>query len=98
MIDALLRIKRIFEPMQLPVDSPKHQGQRKQLVGLLKEKGITNAAVIAALEYVPRHWFMDAGLVSHAYKTKLSHLRLTKPSHIPTRGFSVRTHRRAPRR
>lgn len=70
MIDVLLRIKRIFEPMQLPIDSPKHQGQRKQLVALLKEKGITDAAVIAALEYVPRHWFMDAGLVSHAYKNK----------------------------
>ena len=56
--------------MQHPLDSPKHQGQRMQLVALLKEKGISDPAVIAALEFVPRHWFMDAGLVAHAYKNK----------------------------
>ena len=56
--------------MQLPIDSHKHQGQRMQLVALLKEKGITQLQVIAALEKVPRHWFMDPGLVSHAYKNK----------------------------
>lgn len=58
----------IFDPMQLPLDSPKHQGQRRQLVALLTEKGIADPAVIAALEKVPRHWFMDPGLVTHAYK------------------------------
>lgn len=51
-------------------DTPKHQGQRMQLVRLLKDKGIVNPAVIQALEKVPRHWFMDAGLESHAYKNK----------------------------
>ena len=56
--------------MQYPLDSPKHQGQRMQLVALLKEKGISDPAVIAALEFVPRHWFMDFGLVAHAYKNK----------------------------
>ena len=56
--------------MQHPLDSPKHQGQRMQLVALLKEKGISDPAVIAALGFVPRHWFMDAGLVTHAYKNK----------------------------
>jgi protein-L-isoaspartate(D-aspartate) O-methyltransferase len=63
-------LKCIFDPMQLPIDSPKHQGQRMQLVALLKEKGICHPQVIAALEKVPRHWFMDPGLVSHAYKNK----------------------------
>lgn len=56
--------------MQLPIDSPKHQGQRMQLVSLLKEKGINDSQVIKALESVPRHWFMDPGLVTHAYKNK----------------------------
>ena len=56
--------------MQLPQDSPKHQGQRMQLVNLLKEKGISDPAVIYALAFVPRHWFMDAGLAAHAYKNK----------------------------
>ncbi|MGB1972180.1 MAG: protein-L-isoaspartate O-methyltransferase family protein, partial [Flavobacteriaceae bacterium] len=54
--------------MQLPTDSPKHQGQRLQLVARLKEKGISDPVVIHAMESVPRHWFMDAGLESHAYK------------------------------
>lgn len=56
--------------MQHPLDSPKHQGQRMQLVNLLKEKGISDPAVIDALAFVPRHWFMDAGLAAHAYKNK----------------------------
>lgn len=56
--------------MQLPLDSTKHQGQRQQMVALLKEKGIVDPAVIGAMESVPRHWFMDQGLVSHAYKNK----------------------------
>ncbi len=64
----LVGLNCIFDLMQLPIDSPKHQGQRKQLVALLKEKGIVHPQVIAALEKVPRHWFMDPGLVSHAYK------------------------------
>lgn len=56
--------------MQLPIDSPKHQGQRMQLVSLLKAKGIKDLQVINALESVPRHLFMDPGLVTHAYKNK----------------------------
>ncbi len=64
------RIKCIFDPMQLPIDSTKHQGQRLQMVALLKDKGIANPNVIKAMESVPRHWFMDPGLESHAYKNK----------------------------
>lgn len=63
-------IQCIFAPMSAYTDTPKHQGQRLQLVQLLKDKGITDPHVIAALERVPRHWFMDAGLESHAYKNK----------------------------
>jgi len=56
--------------MQLPLDSTKHQGQRQQMVALLKEKGIVDSVVVVAMESVPRHWFMDPGLLSHAYKNK----------------------------
>lgn len=52
------------------IDAAIHQGQRKQLVALLQEKGIADPLVIEALHSVPRHWFMDPGLVSHAYKNK----------------------------
>ncbi len=56
--------------MQLPSDSTIAQGQRRQMVALLKQKGIGNPKVIGAMESVPRHWFMDPGLASHAYKNK----------------------------
>jgi len=52
------------------VDAAIHQGQRKQLVAFLEEKGIRDPQVLKALLTVPRHWFMDPGLVSHAYKNK----------------------------
>lgn len=51
-------------------DSTKHQGQRRQLVKLLKEKGIQDKAVMTAMGTVPRHWFMDAGLEAYSYVDK----------------------------
>ena len=71
--------------MQLPIDSHKHQGQRMQLVALLKEKGITQLQVIAALEKVPRHWFMDLSLFHMPIKIRLIPLRQSKPFPILTR-------------
>ena len=83
--------------MQLPIDSHKHQGQRMQLVALLKEKGITQLQVIAALEKVPRHWFMDPGLVSHAYKNKAYPIA-AEANHFPSLhgGISIRINRCKP--
>ena len=51
-------------------DSTKHQGQRRQLVKLLKEKGIQDKAVMTAMGTVPRHWFMDVGLEAYSYVDK----------------------------
>ena len=51
-------------------DSPKHQGQRKQLVDLLREKGIQDEVVLNVLNQVPRHLFMDAALANFAYEDK----------------------------
>jgi protein-L-isoaspartate(D-aspartate) O-methyltransferase len=51
-------------------DSTKHQGQRRQLVKLLEEKGIQNKEVLTAVGTVPRHWFMDAGLEEYSYADK----------------------------
>ncbi len=48
-------------------DSAKHQGQRRQLVKLLQEKGIKDAKVLAAIGHVPRHLFMDSGLEDYSY-------------------------------
>ncbi|MBP9159977.1 MAG: protein-L-isoaspartate(D-aspartate) O-methyltransferase [Flavobacteriales bacterium] len=43
----------------MPPDDYRHQGQRRQLVEELKKKGITDAAVLAAIGKVPRHQFID---------------------------------------
>ncbi len=52
------------------IDSTKHQGQRKQLIGKLREKGIKDELVLKAMMKVPRHLFMDSGLEDYAYVDK----------------------------
>lgn len=52
-----------------------YQGKRKRLVEQLKEKGITDQAVLNAISKVPRHLFFDASterpaLLDHAYSDK----------------------------
>lgn len=48
-------------------DSYKQQGLRIQMCRNLRAKGITDEAVLAAMEKVPRHWFLDPALVEIAY-------------------------------
>ncbi len=50
------------------IDTYKHQGLRRQLVAQLKEKGITDTAVLEAIGKVPRHYFMDGQFDHFAYK------------------------------
>jgi len=49
-------------------DTFKLQGKRKQLVDDLKKKGITDTAVLDALQKVPRHFFIAKGLEEKAYE------------------------------
>ncbi len=51
-------------------DSYRHKGQRRELVKLLKSKGIKNESVLEALNTLPRHFFFDTALDSHAYEDK----------------------------
>ncbi len=51
-------------------DTTKHKGMRNQLVKTLKQKGITSAQVLNAINTVPRHLFMDSGFIDHAYVDK----------------------------
>ena len=60
----------IFELMNSPLDTAKHQGQRKLLIDRLAGMGISDQKVLDAMLQVPRHWFMDSGLESHAYDNK----------------------------
>ena len=43
---------------------------RKQLVELLKKKGISNSAVLHAIGKVPRHLFLDSSFEAFAYQDK----------------------------
>ena len=49
-------------------DTIKHQGLRKQLIELLKDKGIIDTKVLEVMGSVPRHFFMDPGLINFAYE------------------------------
>ncbi|ERM82957.1 protein-L-isoaspartate O-methyltransferase [Rhodonellum psychrophilum GCM71 = DSM 17998] len=51
-------------------DTYRHKGQRKALVKLLKQKGIQDDAILNAINTLPRHFFFDSALDSHAYEDK----------------------------
>ena len=43
---------------------------RKKLVETLEKKGISNPAVLQAINTIPRHLFMDSDFIDHAYVDK----------------------------
>ena len=51
-------------------DTFTHKGMRKKLVETLEKKGISNPAVLQAINTIPRHLFMDSGFIDHAYIDK----------------------------
>lgn len=51
-------------------DSYRHKGQRRELVKLIRSKGIKDEAVLSAINTLPRHFFFDTALDSHAYEDK----------------------------
>jgi len=51
-------------------DTYKHRGLRNKLVKKLAQKGIRDEAVLNAIGHVPRHFFFDQALLSHAYEDK----------------------------
>jgi protein-L-isoaspartate(D-aspartate) O-methyltransferase len=52
------------------IDTFKHQGLRKQLVEIIRKKGITDCNVLAAIGKVPRHFFFDSSFLKYAYEDK----------------------------
>jgi protein-L-isoaspartate(D-aspartate) O-methyltransferase len=52
------------------IDSYQHKGLRKKLVDLLIEKGITDEAVLAAINTIPRHFFLDSAFDKIAYEDR----------------------------
>ena len=51
-------------------DTFKHKGLRQQMVDTLRANGISDEAVLKAMNEVPRHFFIDSALDSHAYKDR----------------------------
>jgi protein-L-isoaspartate(D-aspartate) O-methyltransferase len=51
-------------------DSFLAKGKRKNLVEELRKKGISDEEVLGAINRVPRHLFMDAAFLNHAYVDK----------------------------
>lgn len=49
-------------------DNYRHKGMRKQLVDLLRAKGISDERVLSAINEVPRHVFLDSSFVELAYQ------------------------------
>lgn len=51
-------------------DSYRHKGMRKQLVDIIRQKGITDERVLDAILHIPRHFFMDSALDKIAYEDR----------------------------
>jgi protein-L-isoaspartate(D-aspartate) O-methyltransferase len=51
-------------------DTYRHKGLRKKLVEVVKGKGITDEKVLAAIENIPRHFFLDSAFDEVAYEDR----------------------------
>ncbi|OJW83664.1 MAG: protein-L-isoaspartate O-methyltransferase [Bacteroidetes bacterium 46-16] len=51
-------------------DNYLHKGLRKQLVQIIREKGIGDERVLAAIEAIPRHFFLDPAFERIAYEDR----------------------------
>ena len=51
-------------------DTYRHKDLRKKLIDSLRDKGISNERVLAAMNEVPRHFFLDTALDNIAYEDR----------------------------
>ncbi|HWB28239.1 MAG TPA: protein-L-isoaspartate(D-aspartate) O-methyltransferase [Chitinophagaceae bacterium] len=51
-------------------DTYQHKGLRNKLVDGLRKKGITDEAVLAAINNIPRHYFLDSAFDKIAYEDR----------------------------
>lgn len=56
--------------MKQGLDTYRHKGMRQKLVDILRSKGIVDERVLTAINAIPRHTFMDAAFLEHAYEDK----------------------------
>jgi len=50
------------------IDTYRHKGLRKQLIEIVKNKGITDERILNVMMNVPRHFFMAKGFEERAYQ------------------------------
>jgi protein-L-isoaspartate(D-aspartate) O-methyltransferase len=60
----------ILQPMRVLSDSYRHKGLRKQLVELIRSKGISDERVLMAILEIPRHYFIDSAFDKIAYEDR----------------------------
>ena len=53
--------------MKIVEDNYRHKGMRQQLVNQLRSEGFSDERVLAAINEVPRHVFLDSSFVEFAY-------------------------------
>lgn len=51
-------------------DTYRHKGLRKKLVDIVRSKGITDEAVLEAINKIPRHFFLDSAFDELAYEDR----------------------------
>ncbi|MBY0535325.1 MAG: protein-L-isoaspartate(D-aspartate) O-methyltransferase [Chitinophagaceae bacterium] len=51
-------------------DTYRHKGLRKQLIQVLRDKGITNERILEVMNEIPRHYFLDSAFDQVAYEDK----------------------------
>jgi protein-L-isoaspartate(D-aspartate) O-methyltransferase len=56
--------------MRVLTDTYRHKGLRKQLVAIIRSKGITDERVLTAILEIPRHFFMDSAFDKIAYEDR----------------------------
>jgi protein-L-isoaspartate(D-aspartate) O-methyltransferase len=60
----------ILHLMRVLSDSYRHKGLRKQLVELIRSKGISDERVLQAILDIPRHYFIDSAFDKTAYEDR----------------------------
>lgn len=56
--------------MRATEDTYRHKGLRKKLVDVVRKKGVTDENVLAAIEKIPRHFFLDSAFDEVAYEDR----------------------------
>jgi len=59
-----------MSPDRIYSDSFQHKGMRRILIDILREKGISDEAVLDAMNKIPRHFFLDSAFDKIAYENR----------------------------